>query len=59
MTGNQVVVSYHGRNEMPNIEGAVADKIRNTIVASGAALGLSELHWKSLLNGLLAKEIGG
>lgn len=59
MTGNEVVVSYHGRNELPNTEGDLGDKIRNTIVASGAALGLSELHWKALLNGLLAKEIGG
>jgi hypothetical protein len=59
MSGNEVVVSYHGRNEMPNTEGGLGDKIRNTIVASGAALGLSELHWKALLNGLLAKEIGG
>lgn len=58
-TGNEITVSYHGRNELPNTEGDLTDKIRNTIVASGAALGLSELHWKALLKGLLAKEIGG
>jgi hypothetical protein len=58
-TGNEVTVSYHGRNELPNTDGSLGDKIRNTIVASGAALGLSELHWMALLKGLLAKEIGG
>jgi hypothetical protein len=57
--GNEVFASYHGRNEVPNTEGDIKDKIRNTVVASGAALGLSELHWKSLLKGLLQKEIGG
>lgn len=58
-TGNKVIASYHGRNEVPNTDGDVSDKIRNTVVASGAALGLSELHWKALLKGLLEKEIGG
>ncbi len=58
-TGTEITVSYHGRNELPNTEGDLGDKIRNTIVASGAALGLSELHWMALLKGLLAKEIGG
>jgi hypothetical protein len=57
--GNIVMASYHGRNEVPNIDGQITDKIRNTVVASGAALGLSELHWKALLKGLLTKEIGG
>ena len=57
--GNWVTASYHGRNEVPNTEGDITDKIRNTVVASGAALGLSELHWKALLKGLLQKEIGG
>lgn len=57
--GNKVIASYHGRNEVPNTEGEIADKIRNTVVASGAALGLSELQWKALLKGFLEKEIGG
>jgi hypothetical protein len=57
--GSKVIATYHGRNEMPNTEGELTDKIRNTLVASGAALGLSELHWKALLKGLLEKEIGG
>lgn len=56
---NTVSVSYHGRNEVPNFEGNITDKVRNTVVAAGAAVGLSELHWKSLIKGLLAKEIGG
>ena len=58
-SGNKVMASYHGRNELPNTDGDFTDKIRNTVVASGAALGLSELHWKALLKGLLKKEIGG
>lgn len=58
-TGNTVVVSYHGRNEVPNPEGNILDKVRNTVVALGAEVGLSELHWKSLVKGLLSKEIGG
>ncbi len=57
--GTKVKVSYYGRNELPNTEGSITEQIRNTVVASGAAWGLSELHWKALLEGLLAKEIGG
>jgi hypothetical protein len=58
-TGNRIFISYHGRNEVPNTGGDLTDKVRNTLVATGAALGLSELHWKALLKGLLKKEIGG
>ena len=59
-TGNTISISYHGRNEMPNVtDVSLMDKIRNVIVASGAAVGLSELHWTALLKGMLQKEIGG
>lgn len=46
-----VIVSYHGRNEIPN-----TDKLRNTIVAWGAMAGLSELQWNALLKGLVEQE---
>lgn len=58
--GNEVSASYHGRNEMPNNEtGSKVDNIRNTVIAATAAIGLSELQWKSLINGFLKPEIGG
>ena len=59
-TGNKVTASYHGRNELPNTkEVAIADKIRNSLVAIGALAGLSELQWTAFIKGLLQKEIGG
>ncbi|MBC7875063.1 MAG: hypothetical protein H7Y01_13760 [Ferruginibacter sp.] len=58
--GTTVTASYHGRNEQPNIKDAKpGDKIRNTIIAIGAMIGISELQWKSLIKGFLQKEIGG
>jgi len=56
---NTVTVSYHGRNEVPNTSNvALADKLRNTMVALGAKVGFSEIFWKALVKGLLQKEIG-
>lgn len=48
-----VTVSYHGRNEKPNLsnEGMI-DKVRNTVVALGAIAGISELQWKALVSGV-------
>ena len=55
--GKTVTVSYHGRNEIPNLKGAnLHDKIRNSIVALGALSGLSELQWTSLVEGLLKES---
>ncbi|RYY64567.1 MAG: hypothetical protein EOO13_18330 [Chitinophagaceae bacterium] len=49
-----ITLSYHGRNELPNRHTSnVIDNIRNTIVAAGAAAGLSELQWTALIKGLL------
>ena len=54
---NIISASYHGRNEIPNVEGVnLHDKIRNSFVAMGALAGLSELQWTTLLNGLLKEE---
>lgn len=58
--GNTVTASYHGRNEIPNAkEVTLSDKIRNSLVATGALAGISELQWTALIKGLLQKEIGG
>ena len=52
--GNKITVGVYGRNEKPNFEASsIIDKIRNTIVATGAVLGLSKIQWKSLVSGLL------
>ncbi len=58
--GNTVTAYYYGRNELPNTNTSkTTDNIRNTLMAMGAMAGLSELHWSSLIKGLLTKEIGG
>jgi len=50
-----ITASYIGRNEKPNTNDlSLTDKMRNLIVAGGALSGISELHWRALLKGLLA-----
>lgn len=54
--GYKITAGVYGRNEKPNFEASsTVDKIRNTIVATGAVLGLSKLQWKSLVSGILKK----
>ena len=54
---NTVTASYHGRNEIPNIDmNKTIDTIRNTIVTSGALAGLSEMQWKTLIRSFIEKE---
>jgi hypothetical protein len=54
--GEKLKLSYRGRNEKPNLEiPKLGDKIRNLVVSAGALAGISELQWKSLLEGLLAE----
>lgn len=49
-----VTATYYGRNEVVNnATERVGDNIRNTMVGAGAVLGLSEMQWKSLLEGFL------
>jgi hypothetical protein len=58
--GDTVTAFYHGRNEVPNTStGKWTDNVRNTFVAAGAVVGLSEAQWSSLCKGFLAEEIGG
>ena len=55
--GNTVTLSYHGRNETPNTTDVpLRDKVRNTLVAIGSLVGLSELQWNSLVKGMLEKQ---
>jgi hypothetical protein len=55
--GNTVNACYYGRNEIPNTEtGNTLDKIRNSLVASGAMAGLSEAQWSALLKAFLYRE---
>ncbi|WP_207533032.1 hypothetical protein [Desertivirga arenae] len=52
--GLAVSAEVHGRNEQPNTDtDKIVDKIRNTIVAVGAILGVSKAQWKSLTNGIV------
>lgn len=53
---NEVIASYHGRNEKINIDNdSVIDKIRNVVVGIGALLGFSEIQWKTLISAFLGK----
>jgi len=55
--GKLVTVSYHGRNEVPNIQtGNILDNIRNAFVALGAEAGMSEAVWSRLLKAFLGKS---
>lgn len=47
-----------GRNEVANTDNKISffDKIRNAVVGTGSAGGLSHPQWKSLVNGLLNKK---
>jgi len=52
--GQTVSAAVHGRNETPNNSGVnLHDKIRNTIVALTARVGMSGPQWKKLVKGLL------
>lgn len=53
--GNRVSAEVHGRNEKPNTEDVndLRSELRNTIVATGAMLGLSDIQWNKLVTGIL------
>jgi len=54
--GKTVVAAVYGRNEKPNTAvDELADKARNTAVASGAITAFSKLQWKSLVEGLVKR----
>lgn len=52
--GKTVTAGAHGRNETPNNKNVdLHDKIRNTVIALAARIGLSGPQWKALVKGLL------
>jgi hypothetical protein len=56
--GNKVTAGVYGRNEKPNMKAeAVTDKLRNVTVGAGAISGFSKIQWKSLVTGLLKREL--
>lgn len=53
----QVTAAIYGRNEIPNTETRNAlDNVRNQVVGTSGAIGLSTLQWKSLVSGLLKRD---
>ncbi|MCD6063881.1 MAG: hypothetical protein K0R82_1792 [Flavipsychrobacter sp.] len=55
--GKLLVAHYYGRNEVPNTNmESPTDMVRNTVVAAGAIIGLSDVQWSNLIKGFLAFE---
>ena len=55
--GKNVSMTVYGRNEVPNSRLTEnPDKLRNRVVGTLGAIGLSKLQWKALVHGLLKKE---
>src|SRR5882757_7879850 len=53
----KVSATVYGRNEVPNTaHPGTADKVRNAVIGSLGAIGLSKIQWKALVEGLLQKE---
>lgn len=50
----KVTLEYHGRNEVLNKDGGFINKVRNAVTGIMAWLGLSDIQWKTLINGLIA-----
>ena len=56
-TGKTVSAAVHGRNETPNNGNVdLHDKIRNTIVALSARIGLAGPQWQKLVDGLIKSK---
>jgi hypothetical protein len=56
-TDRRVSATVYGRNEVPNTAhpGAI-DKVRNAVIGTLGAIGLSKIQWKALVEGLLDRE---
>jgi hypothetical protein len=53
----KVSATVYGRNEVPNTSHpGTGDKIRNAVVGTLGAIGLSKIQWKALVEGLLQRE---
>ena len=56
--GNEVYAEEHGRNEVPNTDSdSITDNLRNRLVGWTAKIGFSYPQWKSLVKGLVEKEV--
>ena len=52
--GNKLFAESHGRNELPNNSNVdLHDKIRNTVIALTARIGVSGIQWQKLVTGLI------
>lgn len=52
--GRIVTAAVYGRNEVPNTETSnMVDKVRNAVVGVGAMLGIANIQWKNLVEGLI------
>ena len=55
-----VSAQVHGRNEKPNTSAKkIVDKVRNALVGTAAATGVSKIQWQKLVKGLLYKNDPG
>lgn len=53
--GTTITATVFGRNEIPNTDDiGLLGAVRNTIVGSSGAVGVSKLQWKALVNGALS-----
>lgn len=53
LINKRLVTSIHGRNELPNLNASIVDRIKNFVLSIGGLLGVSKIQWKSLSDGLL------
>jgi len=54
--GTCVIAEIHGRNEENNTSsGSFLDRVRNTIIAIGAKVGIGKVQWKFLTQALVQK----
>ena len=55
--GLKVMAAVYGRNEQPNSKANnLFDRVRNSLIAVGAFLGMSKLQWKAFTDGIVKKE---
>ncbi|HYG01721.1 MAG TPA: hypothetical protein VD927_04705 [Chryseosolibacter sp.] len=53
--GREITAAVYGRNEKPNTDTtSVIDKVRNAVVGTTAIMGMSNVQWKNLVQGLIA-----
>lgn len=54
---HDIVISYHGRNEVPNTHtDEPMENVRNWLIGLSAMLGFSDIQWKGLINGIVNED---